>query len=96
MGHCAPTQVRTLLEASGLDAPHPVALTVALPGMGNTGNECAHELSARRLGFGSEAQEPGSARAAIERTFSPEFRNRLDARVAFDSLPSEVIRKVVE
>jgi len=40
MGHCAPTQVRTLLEASGLDAPHLVALTAALPGMGNTGNEC--------------------------------------------------------
>ena len=40
MGHCAPTQVRTLLEASGRDAPHLVALTAALPGMGNTGNEC--------------------------------------------------------
>ena len=33
----------------------------------------------------------GNARNAIERTFSPEFRNRLDAWVSFESLPPEVI-----
>jgi ATP-dependent Clp protease ATP-binding subunit ClpA len=61
-----------------------------------TTNAGAQELSARRLGFGSEGSNPGNARSAIEKTFSPEFRNRLDAWVAFDSLPSEVIRKVVD
>jgi ATP-dependent Clp protease ATP-binding subunit ClpA len=61
-----------------------------------TTNAGAHELSARRLGFGSESSEPGNARSAIEKTFSPEFRNRLDAWVAFDALPPEVIRKVVD
>jgi ATP-dependent Clp protease ATP-binding subunit ClpA len=61
-----------------------------------TTNAGAHELSARRLGFGSDASNPGNARSAIEKTFSPEFRNRLDAWVAFDSLPPEVIRKVVD
>ncbi|HET9595951.1 MAG TPA: ATP-dependent Clp protease ATP-binding subunit ClpA [Anaeromyxobacteraceae bacterium] len=61
-----------------------------------TTNAGAHELSARRLGFGADAQNPGNARSAIEKTFSPEFRNRLDAWVAFDSLPNEVIRKVVD
>ncbi len=61
-----------------------------------TTNAGAHELSARRVGFGQDQSEPGSARGAIERTFSPEFRNRLDAWVAFDSLPPEVILKVVD
>jgi ATP-dependent Clp protease ATP-binding subunit ClpA len=60
-----------------------------------TTNAGAHELSARRLGFGSDSG-PGNARSAIEKTFSPEFRNRLDAWVAFDSLPPEVIRRVVD
>ncbi len=61
-----------------------------------TTNAGAHELSARRVGFGSDLSDPGNARNAIERTFSPEFRNRLDAWVSFDSLPPEVILKVVD
>src|SRR5574340_180383 len=61
-----------------------------------TTNAGAHELAARRLGFGAEGQGPGNARSAIEKAFSPEFRNRLDAWVAFDALPPEVIRKVVD
>ncbi|HET6439111.1 MAG TPA: ATP-dependent Clp protease ATP-binding subunit ClpA [Anaeromyxobacter sp.] len=61
-----------------------------------TTNAGAQELSARRVGFGQDQSEPGNARNAIERTFSPEFRNRLDAWVAFDSLPPEVILKVVD
>jgi ATP-dependent Clp protease ATP-binding subunit ClpA len=61
-----------------------------------TTNAGAHELSARRVGFGTDLSDPGNARNAIERTFSPEFRNRLDAWVAFDSLPPEVIARVVE
>jgi ATP-dependent Clp protease ATP-binding subunit ClpA len=61
-----------------------------------TTNAGAHELSARRVGFGTDLSDPGNARNAIERTFSPEFRNRLDAWVAFDSLPSAVILKVVD
>jgi ATP-dependent Clp protease ATP-binding subunit ClpA len=61
-----------------------------------TTNAGAHELSARRVGFGTDLSDPGNARNAIERTFSPEFRNRLDAWVAFDSLPPEAIARVVE
>src|SRR5512141_2198095 len=61
-----------------------------------TTNAGAQELSARRVGFGQDQSEPGNARNAIERTFSPEFRNRLDAWVAFDSLPPEVILRVVD
>ncbi len=61
-----------------------------------TTNAGAQELSARRVGFGADMSEPGNARNAIERTFSPEFRNRLDAWVSFDSLPPEIIAKVVD
>src|SRR5690242_4957697 len=39
-GHCAPTIMRTLLEATGADAPRLVQLAAGLPGIGNTGNEC--------------------------------------------------------
>ncbi|HYG70244.1 MAG TPA: AAA family ATPase, partial [Anaeromyxobacteraceae bacterium] len=61
-----------------------------------TTNAGAQELSARRVGFASASANAGNARSAIERTFSPEFRNRLDAWVAFDSLPTEVIGRVVD
>ena len=61
-----------------------------------TTNAGAQELSARRVGFGTDQSDPGNARNAIERTFSPEFRNRLDAWVAFDALPPEVILRVVD
>ncbi len=61
-----------------------------------TTNAGAQELSARRVGFGSDLSEPGNAKNAIERAFSPEFRNRLDAWVSFESLPPEVILKVVD
>jgi ATP-dependent Clp protease ATP-binding subunit ClpA len=61
-----------------------------------TTNAGAQELSARRVGFGAESQAPGNARAAIERTFSPEFRNRLDAWVSFDSLPADVVVRIVD
>jgi ATP-dependent Clp protease ATP-binding subunit ClpA len=61
-----------------------------------TTNAGAQELAARRLGFGPEGASGGSARAAIERTFSPEFRNRLDAWVTFDSLPPEVVARIVD
>jgi ATP-dependent Clp protease ATP-binding subunit ClpA len=61
-----------------------------------TTNAGAHELSARRVGFGAESQGPGNAKMAIERTFSPEFRNRLDAWVSFDSLPADVVVRIVD
>src|SRR5512136_596906 len=61
-----------------------------------TTNAGAQELSSRTLGFSAGDGSRGNARSAIERTFSPEFRNRLDAWVAFDSLPPDVIGLVVD
>ncbi|HYN31046.1 MAG TPA: C-GCAxxG-C-C family protein [Ilumatobacteraceae bacterium] len=41
MGHCAPTVMKTLLDASGSTERWPVLLTAGLPGgIGNTGGEC--------------------------------------------------------
>jgi ATP-dependent Clp protease ATP-binding subunit ClpA len=47
------------------------------------------------LGFGS-SKRSGDDTEAINRMFTPEFRNRLDAVIPFSGLPLEVILKVVE
>ncbi len=60
-----------------------------------TTNAGARDLSDRRMGF-AEAGEGTSSRGALERTFTPEFRNRLDAIVPFQPLDTAVIARVVE
>ena len=47
------------------------------------------------IGFARDRRE-GEDTAAIERMFTPEFRNRLDAVISFSPLPKEVILQVVE
>ncbi|HYY96994.1 MAG TPA: AAA family ATPase, partial [Pyrinomonadaceae bacterium] len=63
-----------------------------------TTNAGAREMSDARIGFqrGHAAVSQGQARGAIERTFSPEFRNRLDAWIAFAPLGFETIERVVD
>ena len=60
-----------------------------------TSNAGAAEQAKAAVGFG-RARREGEDTAAIERTFTPEFRNRLDAVISFGALPKEVILKVVE
>ncbi|MCI4665423.1 MAG: ATP-dependent Clp protease ATP-binding subunit ClpA [Neomegalonema sp.] len=60
-----------------------------------TSNAGAKELAANAIGFARSKRE-GEDTAAIEQTFSPEFRNRLDAVISFGGLPREVIMQVVE
>ena len=60
-----------------------------------TTNVGARDLSDRRMGF-SEAGTGGSSRGALERTFMPEFRNRLDAIVNFKGLGPAEIGRVVD
>lgn len=60
-----------------------------------TTNAGASELSKTAIGFGRETDETASD-DAIKKMFSPEFRNRLDATIAFDFLPPEVVSRVVE
>ncbi len=63
-----------------------------------TSNAGSREMDAARIGFGDDQATADHSRtkAAIERVFSPEFRNRLDATVTFDSLPPEVVETIVE
>ncbi|PIE08059.1 MAG: ATP-dependent Clp protease ATP-binding subunit ClpA [Rhodobacterales bacterium] len=60
-----------------------------------TSNAGAQEQAKEAIGFGRSRRE-GEDTAAIERTFSPEFRNRLDAVITFAPLGREVILQVVE
>ncbi len=60
-----------------------------------TSNAGAAEQAKSAIGFGRDRRE-GEDAAAIERTFTPEFRNRLDAVISFAPLPREVILQVVE
>ncbi len=60
-----------------------------------TSNAGASELAKEAIGFGRDRRE-GEDTAAIERTFTPEFRNRLDAVISFAALGKEVILQVVE
>ena len=60
-----------------------------------TTNAGAAELAKAAIGFGRERRD-GEDKVEIERLFTPEFRNRLDAIISFASLPREVILQVVE
>jgi ATP-dependent Clp protease ATP-binding subunit ClpA len=71
-----------------------------------TSNAGSREMSAKTIGFaeiggdaGDEALRRTAAnksKAAIERVFSPEFRNRLDAIVTFRNLTLDVMETIVE
>ena len=60
-----------------------------------TTNAGAADLAKAPIGFNRTKRE-GDDEEAINRMFTPEFRNRLDATVAFSNLPPEVISKVVD
>jgi ATP-dependent Clp protease ATP-binding subunit ClpA len=60
-----------------------------------TTNAGAAEMQKAAIGFGS-TKRTGDDEEAINRLFAPEFRNRLDAIIAFDSLPPEIVHRVVE
>ena len=72
-----------------------------------TSNAGSREMSANAIGFADGAASDdvdnawrrasaSKSKAAIERVFSPEFRNRLDAIVTFRSLTSAVMESIVE
>ena len=60
-----------------------------------TTNAGAQELSKKAIGFNRDNRE-GADAEAIEKMFTPEFRNRLDAVIPFAPLGTEVIRLVVD
>jgi ATP-dependent Clp protease ATP-binding subunit ClpA len=60
-----------------------------------TTNAGASEMSKSAIGFNRD-RRTGEDTAAIERTFTPEFRNRLDAVISFETLGKKVILEVVQ
>jgi ATP-dependent Clp protease ATP-binding subunit ClpA len=60
-----------------------------------TTNAGASDLAKEAIGFAREARV-GEDEDAIKRLFTPEFRNRLDAVIAFAGLTPEIVGRVVE
>ena len=60
-----------------------------------TTNAGAMEQAKEAIGFARSEREDEDT-SAIERLFSPEFRNRLDATIKFNPLPKSVILQVVD
>ncbi|MEC8155829.1 MAG: AAA family ATPase, partial [SAR324 cluster bacterium] len=60
-----------------------------------TSNVGAKEMTSSVIGFGSGMPKSPS-KQALEKTFSPEFRNRLDNIVPFAGLPEKVVLMVVD
>ncbi|MBT4362944.1 MAG: AAA domain-containing protein, partial [Desulfobacteraceae bacterium] len=62
-----------------------------------TSNVGSREMSSQTIGFGDNQYDPESkGKKAIEKHFSPEFRNRLDSIISFNSLTQEIMEKVVD
>jgi ATP-dependent Clp protease ATP-binding subunit ClpA len=60
-----------------------------------TSNVGSREIEQRPVGFGERASAEREDREYL-RLFSPEFRNRLDARIAFRPLTREVMGRIVD
>jgi ATP-dependent Clp protease ATP-binding subunit ClpA len=60
-----------------------------------TSNVGARDLGRRAVGFG-DRRATGDAEREFKLLFSPEFRNRLDARIAFDPLSQETMSSIVD
>ncbi|MDI7864001.1 ATP-dependent Clp protease ATP-binding subunit ClpA [Rhizobiaceae bacterium n13] len=60
-----------------------------------TTNAGASEMAKAAIGFGS-SKRTGEDEEALNRLFTPEFRNRLDATIQFAPLPTKVIHQVVQ
>ncbi|BCS31094.1 ATPase AAA [Luteitalea sp. TBR-22] len=64
-----------------------------------TSNAGSREMSQALVGFSGSSSGKGAAgraKQALERIFSPEFRNRLDATVTFGALSPAVVETIVE
>ncbi len=61
-----------------------------------TSNAGANEIGKNLIGFGAGKVSDSALKAAVERIFPPEFRNRLDAVVPFTALSRESIGLIVQ
>jgi ATP-dependent Clp protease ATP-binding subunit ClpA len=60
-----------------------------------TSNAGAREIGKPLVGFGERTVKDDAVSDAVERIFSPEFRNRLDSVVSFNALSHEVVLDIV-
>jgi ATP-dependent Clp protease ATP-binding subunit ClpA len=60
-----------------------------------TSNAGARDVGKNLIGFGDRTLSNSALDEAVERAFTPEFRNRLDAVVHFGNLPMEIIERIV-
>ena len=63
-----------------------------------TSNAGAREMAAKSIGFGAQTEVDVAQRGlkVVEKTFSPEFRNRLDAMVPFHGLAESIMEQIVD
>ncbi|MDL2266426.1 ATP-dependent Clp protease ATP-binding subunit ClpA [Desulfovibrio sp. OttesenSCG-928-G15] len=86
----------TLTDSSGRKADFRNVILIM------TTNAGTFEMSARSIGFSTPGAESsqrdasGKAKKALERLFTPEFRNRLDAMVPFAPLSPKVMEHIVD
>jgi ATP-dependent Clp protease ATP-binding subunit ClpA len=60
-----------------------------------TSNAGAREIGKNLIGFGERSIDDSAVDSAVEKTFTPEFRNRLDAVVRFGHLSQEIMHSIV-
>ncbi len=62
-----------------------------------TSNAGSREMSSATIGFGDPRSDSATkGQKAIEKLFSPEFRNRLDGIITFNALDREIMKMIVD
>jgi ATP-dependent Clp protease ATP-binding subunit ClpA len=62
-----------------------------------TSNAGTREMGTPAIGFGDRSEETeGKGKKAVEKFFSPEFRNRLDDIITFNPLSVEIMERIVD
>ena len=62
-----------------------------------TSNAGSREMSSSTIGFGDPKKDTlHKGRHAVEKYFTPEFRNRLDATISFNSLDTDIMLQIVD
>jgi len=62
-----------------------------------TSNAGARDMTANKIGFGDQMDDvKAKGSRAVKRTFSPEFRNRLDSIIQFNALSQEIMELIVD
>ncbi len=61
-----------------------------------TSNAGAREIGRQQMGFEERKIKDDAIKSAVDRVFSPEFRNRLDSIVSFNNLSEENVLEIVK